>query len=147
VTKVVTKIKMTFLPYSTTTVANPATSSSLVGTVKLDSLTTETVQKGLKKYTMNKHTDSVTYIDFKHENQLCASCGDDGHVYIFNYQSFRQEFDFKLDPVDTHPERVKICKFLPGTDILVSADLSGFLHFWCVSSTFHPLKGQRIVSV
>ena len=41
---------------------------------------------------------------------------------------------------------VKICKFLPGTDILVSADLSGYIHFWCVSMTFHPKKGQRLVS-
>jgi WD40 repeat protein len=36
---------------------------------------------------------------------------------------------------------------LPNTDILVSADLTGFIHFWCVSSTFHPKKGQRIVSI
>ena len=42
-------------------------------------------EEGMKKYTMNKHTDAVTYIDFKHENQLCASCGDDGHIYVFNY--------------------------------------------------------------
>jgi len=42
-------------------------------------------EEGLKKYTMNKHMDAVTHIDFKHENQLCASCGDDGHIFIFNY--------------------------------------------------------------
>ena len=29
----------------------------------------------------------------------------------------------------------------------MSADLSGYIHFWCVSNTLHPKKGLRIVSV
>lgn len=29
----------------------------------------------------------------------------------------------------------------------MSADLEGWIHFWCVSSTYHPKKGQKIVSV
>lgn len=35
-------------------------------------------EEGIKKYTMEKHRDSVTCLDFKNEEQLCASCGDDG---------------------------------------------------------------------
>jgi hypothetical protein len=38
------------------------------------------------------------------------------------------------------PIAVKICKFLYGTDVLVSADLDGFLHFWCVTAGLHPKK-------
>jgi len=44
-------------------------------------------------------------------------------------------------------EYVKICKFLQGTDILVSADLSGYLHFWCVTTSFHPKKNQLLCSI
>ena len=36
---------------------------------------------------------------------------------------------------------------MDDTDILVSADLGGFIHFWCVSIPHHPKKGQRILSI
>jgi len=44
-------------------------------------------------------------------------------IYVFNYNSYRQEGNLKLDATDKNPEAVKICKFLKGTDVLVSADL------------------------
>jgi len=46
----------------------------------------------------------------------------------------------KLDASDKNPEAIKICKFLKMTDILVSADLEGYLHFWCVTAGSHPKK-------
>ena len=30
-------------------------------------------EEGLKKYTMDKHKDAVTCLDFKNEEQLCAN--------------------------------------------------------------------------
>ena len=90
---------------------------------------------------------SVTYIDFKPEECLCASSGDDGQIFVFNYNSYRQEGCLKVDPSDKEPESVKICKFLQGTDILVSADLQGYLHFWCVTAGLHPKKNQLLCSL
>ena len=91
---------------------------------------------------MDKHTDSVTYIDFKPKEMLCASSGDDGQVFVFNYQSYRQEGCLKIDPEPPIeiPAPVKICKFLYDTDVLVSADLDGYLNFWCVTAGLHPKK-------
>ena len=97
-------------------------------------------EEGVKKYSMEKHQDAVTFLDFKMEEQLCASCGDDGVIYVFNYTSYRQEGCLKLDASDKNPEAIKICKFLKMTDILVSADLEGYLHFWCVTAGSHPKK-------
>lgn len=95
-----------------------------------------TGEEGIKKYTFERHKDSVTCLDFKVEQQLCASCGDDGMIYIFNYATSRPEGNLK--PFNPTPDlpllEVKFCKFLEGTDILVSADLHGYLHFWCVTT-------------
>ena len=104
-------------------------------------------EEGIKKYTMDKHKESVTYLDFKVDEQLCASCGDDGMIFIFNYNSYRQEGNLKLDATNPLPEAVKICKFLAGTDILVSADLDGFIHFWCVTAAPHVKKNQLLCSI
>lgn len=68
-------------------------------------------------------------------------------IYIFNYNSYRQEGGLRVDLTDKNPEAVKICKFMQGTDILVSADLEGYIHFWCVTATPHPKKNQLLCSV
>mmetsp|Transcript_21365 Transcript_21365/g.33043 ORF Transcript_21365/g.33043 Transcript_21365/m.33043 type:complete len:275 (+) Transcript_21365:1192-2016(+) len=92
-------------------------------------------EEGIKKYTMDKHKDSVNHLDFKVQDQLCASCGDDGLIFVFNFNSYRQEGILKyVNPRHNTPEAVKIIKFLDDTDILVSADLDGFINFWCVSA-------------
>ena len=49
----------------------------------------DSAEEGIKKYTMDKHKDSVICLDFKDEEQLCASCGDDGMIFVFNYNSYR----------------------------------------------------------
>ena len=71
---------------------------------------------------------------------MSASCSDDGEIHIHNHQSHRPEGN--LTPEDRkefkiRPE-VKICKFLPGHDCLVSADLDGYINFYAV--TPHPKK-------
>ena len=43
------------------------------------------------RHTMSKHTKGVNYVDFRARDNLCASCGDDGTIHIFNYQSLRAE--------------------------------------------------------
>lgn len=103
-------------------------------------------EEGIKKHTMDRHRDAVTCLDFKNEEQLCASCGDDGVIYVFNYSTHRQEGCLKLDPSDKEPEAIKVCKFLAGTDILVSADLDGYMHFWCVTAWPHPKKNVHLCS-
>lgn len=44
-------------------------------------------------------------------------------------------------------ECIKFCKFLAGTDILVSTDLHGWIHFWCVTTAPHPRKNTCLLSV
>lgn len=65
---------------------------------------------------------------------------------MFNYNTHRQEGCLKRDVYDKIPEAIKVCKFLAGTDILVSADLDGWLHFWCVTAWPHPHKNTLLCS-
>jgi WD40 repeat protein len=105
-------------------------------------------EEGIKKYTMDKHKDSVNHLDFRLADDLCASCGDDGYIYVFNFQSYRQECSLKFQNQDMLPlAPVKIVKFLEGTDILVAADLDGFIHFYCVTATQHPRKNSHLCKV
>jgi WD40 repeat protein len=100
-----------------------------------------TAEEGTIKYTMDKHRLSVNYLDFRLNDTLCASCGDDGQIFIFNFVSMRQEGVLKRpNPNHNEPEEIKVLKFLKGTDILVSADLDGYINFWCVTSGQHPKK-------
>ena len=45
----------------------------------------ESTEEGTQKSKLEKHKEAVNYIDFKEEYSLCASCGDDGMIYMFNY--------------------------------------------------------------
>lgn len=119
-------------------------SASWDGKVRLyDDNTTE--EEGSIKYTMDKHKDSVNYLDFRLSDNLCASCGDDGLIFIFNFISMRQEGVLKhINPNHNEPAAVKSLKFLDGSDILISADLDGFVSFWCVSTLQHQKKNQLI---
>ena len=69
-------------------------------------------------------------------------------MFIFNYNSYRQEGILKYvnDKFGT-PSPVKICRFLEDTDILVSADLDGFLNFWCVTVDPHEKKNKILCQV
>ena len=105
-------------------------------------------EEGLRKQTTWQHKDSANYIDFKLNGLLCASCGDDGIIIVYNFNSYRQEGMLKYtNPNFTTPSPVKFCKFLEDTDILVSADLDGFISFWCVSHELHPKKNQLLCQV
>lgn len=61
---------------------------------------------------------------------MTASASDDGTVVLYNHSSFRLEGTLvpEKDP-STWPE-VKICKFIPDTDIVVTADLDGYINFY-----------------
>jgi len=113
----------------------------------------ESTEEGTKKYTMDKHKDSVNYLDFKLQDQLCASCGDDGLIFVFNFNSYRQEGVLKYtNPNHNDPAPIKIIKFLEDTDILVSADLDGYINFWCVSAPLgnrpaHPKKNALLCQI
>lgn len=63
----------------------------------------------------------------------------DGGPNLSEFMNMRQEGQ-KL-------ECIKVCKFLAGTDILVSADLEGWLHFWCVTTAPHPKKNTCLLSI
>ena len=122
-------------------------------------------EEGDWRWTMDRHTNAVNYLDFRMKETLCASCGDDGVIIVFNYNTHRLEGTLKFDnpdllarqqiecnkegynPDDYGPAAVKICKFLEGTDILVSADLDGYILFWCVTSSAHPWKNKLLCTV
>lgn len=97
---------------------------------------------------MDRHTDSVNYLDFRMSDALCASAGDDGVIIVFNYNTHRLEgiLNFENTEYPTEPAAVKICKFLEDTDILVSADLDGYIHFWCVTTSAHVMRGKLLCS-
>jgi WD40 repeat protein len=82
--------------------------------------------EGDTRYNMDKHHDSVNFIDFKPDQSLCASCSDDSTVIIYNYGSYRQE-----GVLQPH-FKVKIWKFLNPYNILAWADLDGKIYFWGV---------------
>jgi WD40 repeat protein len=105
-------------------------------------------EEGDWRWTMDRHTNAVNYLDFRLKETLCASSGDDGVIIVFNYNTHRLEGTLKFDnPEYEAPAPVKICKFLEGTDILVSADLDGYIIFWCVTSSAHPQKNKRLCYV
>lgn len=107
------------------------------------------------RHTMSKHTEAVNYIDFRAHDKFCASCGDDGIIHIFNYLSLRAEG--QIENVDPHYREelggkkelaeMKVCRFLAGTDLLVTSDLDGYIKFWCISSSSHPLKNKLVAYI
>lgn len=102
-------------------------------------------EEGDWRWTMDRHSDAVNYLDFRKREALCASCGDDGVIIVFNYNTHRLEGTLKFDtPGHDTPAAVKVCKFLEGTDILVSADLDGYILFWCVTSNPHIMKNKLL---
>ena len=101
------------------------------------------------RHAMSKHTEAVNYIDFRAHDKFCASCGDDGIIHIFNYVSLRAEGQIEnLDPLDPGPQEqlaeMKVCRFLADTELLVTSDLDGYIKFWCISSSSHPLKNKLV---
>jgi WD40 repeat protein len=79
---------------------------------------------------------------------LCASASDDGQIIVFNYNTHRVEGILKFENPEypTSSSEVKICKFLEGTELLVSADLDGYIHFWCVTTGAHVMKNKHLCS-
>ena len=74
----------------------------------------------------------------KADQGIIATAGDDGNIFIYNHSSHRIENHlYREEQVE-----VKICKFLPGSDCIVSADMDGYLNFWAM--TPHVNKGQLL---
>ena len=73
------------------------------------------VEEGEWRWTMDRHTNSVNYLDFRMKENLCASCDDDGVIILFNYNTHRLEGTLKFNNPDySKPAAVKICKFIKG---------------------------------
>jgi WD40 repeat protein len=91
------------------------------------------------------HKEPINYVDFNDEHKMSASASDDGTVHIHNHLSHRAEGS--LTPTLTAQEKelpeVKICKFLKGTDCMVTADSNGFLNFYSLPT--HPQKNQCLL--
>ena len=99
------------------------------------------------RHIMNKHEDAVNFTDFRAQDCLSASCGDDGIIHIFNYKSLRAEGQMENVGLKGNLVEMKVCKFLAGTDLLVTSDLEGYLKFWCVASKGHPLKNKLVFKI
>ena len=78
-------------------------------------------------------------LNSKADQGIIATCGDDGNIFVYNHSSHRIENTLCREP----PVEVKICKFLQGTDCLVSADMDGYINFWAL--TPHVMKGHCLV--
>lgn len=50
-----------------------------------------------------------------------------------------------MTAIEKDKPEVKMCKFLVGTDCLVSADVDGYLNFFAVPPS--PIKGQLMCRV
>ena len=102
-----------------------------------------TDREGEFRTEINRHHGPINYVDFNDEQLYSASASDDGEIILYNHLSHRQEGHLApaLSTKD-YPE-VKICKFLPGHDCLVSADVDGYLNFYATPP--HPKRGMCIL--
>jgi WD40 repeat protein len=53
-------------------------------------------EEGEWRWTMDRHTNAVNYLDFRLKETLCASCDDDGVIIVFNYNTHRLEGTLKF---------------------------------------------------
>lgn len=74
---------------------------------------------------------------------MTATASDDGEVVLYNHKSRR--FEGSVHPPGDNLPEVKICKFLKGYDLLVSADLDGYLNFYAVYTS--TLKNTLLVRI
>jgi len=112
-----------------------------------------------------RHKGAINFLDFKMiapinagpnakaTQGLIATASDDGQIIIYNQSSHRLEGTLSLPPEPPQPEpkkkisrflrgsiepEMKICKFLRGSDVIVGADMAGYLNFWAITpSTVH----------
>jgi WD40 repeat protein len=95
----------------------------------------------LPRHEEKKHSDACNFVDFRQEDMITASCGDDGVIHMFNYQSRRPEGQMEnISEKDGAHVPLKVCMFIKNTDLLVTSDLEGYLKFWCVTMSPHPFK-------
>ena len=59
---------------------------------------TQQGEEGEWRWTMDRHTNAVNYLDFRLKETLCASCDDDGNIIVFNYNTHRLEGNLKFYP-------------------------------------------------
>lgn len=98
-------------------------------------------REGQYRQAVGRHNGQVNFVDFNDEQSISASASDDGEIHMHNHTSHRAEGNLTSHP-DNRPE-VKICKFLPGHDCLVSADVDGYLNFFATPP--HPLKTKCLL--
>ena len=107
-----------------------------------------------------RHKGAINYLDFKMiapinsgpnskpTQGLIATASDDGQIIIYNQSSHRLEGTLSLpaEPAEPEPKKkisrflrgsvepeMKICKFLRGSDVIVGADMAGYLNFWAIT--------------
>lgn len=111
----------------------------------------DTSREGSVRLEVDRHNAPINFVDFKvfdfdgsQKTGLSASCDDDGKTIIYNNSSHRHEGILHPNVADL-PE-VKICKFLKDTNIIVTADLDGYLNFYAVypSSFKNQLLARQI---
>jgi len=101
-----------------------------------------------------RHKGPINFLDFKmiappnspnpskKTQGLIATASDDGQIIVYNQSSHRLEGNLtpNLPANERNPEQ-KICKFLEGTDIIVGADMAGYLNFWSIA---HKYKNKLL---
>jgi hypothetical protein len=63
---------------------------------------------------------------------LIATASDDGMIIVYNQSSHRLESTL-CPPAGKDISEVKICRFLKGSDIIVGADMAGYLNFYAIT--------------
>ena len=80
---------------------------------------------------MKKHKDSVNFIDFRDQDQLCASCSDDGTIVIYN---------LNISQVGTEVNYpIRAMDFDTDNNILYTGDEMGYIQRWDLTSLFSKL--------
>lgn len=92
----------------------------------------------------DKHKEAINFVDFQPDEEMTATASDDGYVNLHNHKSRRNDGMIYPKGVQDLAE-VKICKFLKGHDVLVTADMDGYLNFYGVFPS--SLKNKLLARV
>lgn len=77
---------------------------------------------------------AINFLDLKPDESLAASASEDGSVKLYNHTNHKLEGT--LIPNDPELPSVLICKFIKGTNCIVTADVEGYLNFYAIPPSY-----------